>query len=135
VASRNAMTLLKVASSGPRNGCYGEARQLADLRVYLPPVQQVSPPLTAWPAAGSAVALTLLAGQSRPMSAAPDRARIGERKLARSGAPLRAWRSPAHGGAGGHWRRASCVRGERSGAGTMKAGSPASAEGATSARA
>jgi hypothetical protein len=42
VASRNAMTLLTVAPRGPRNGCYGEARQLADLSACLPPVQQAS---------------------------------------------------------------------------------------------
>jgi hypothetical protein len=68
------------------------------------------------------------------MSAAPDRARIGERKQALSGARLRAWRSPAYAGARGHPRRASFVRWERSGAGTMKAGFPASAERARSAR-
>jgi hypothetical protein len=51
VASRNAMTLLTVASRGPRNGCYGDTRQLADLSVYMPPVQQVSRP--AHGAAGS----------------------------------------------------------------------------------
>jgi len=64
----------------------------------------------------------------------PDRARIGERKQARSGAPLRARRSPAHTGARGHSRRASSARCERSGAGTMKA-DPRSAEGARSTRA
>jgi hypothetical protein len=42
VGSRNAMTLLTAASRGPRNGCYGDTRQLADLSVYLPTVQQVS---------------------------------------------------------------------------------------------
>jgi hypothetical protein len=36
------MTLLNVAPRGPRNGCYGGPRQLADVSVYLPPVQQVS---------------------------------------------------------------------------------------------
>jgi hypothetical protein len=36
------MTLLSVASRGPRNGCYGDTRQLADLSACLPPVQQVS---------------------------------------------------------------------------------------------
>jgi hypothetical protein len=33
------MTFLNVASRGPRNGCYGDTGQLADLSVYLLPVQ------------------------------------------------------------------------------------------------
>jgi hypothetical protein len=37
------MTLLNAASSGPRNGCYGDVRQLADLGVCLPAVQKVTP--------------------------------------------------------------------------------------------
>jgi hypothetical protein len=61
----------------------------------------------------------------RPMSATPDRGRIGGRKQARSGAALRAGRSPAHAGARGHPRRASSLRC----AGTMNARSPALAEG------
>jgi len=124
VASRNAMALLNVASRGPRNGCYGGTRQLAELNVYLPPVQQVS--RSAHGAAGSELrgSAGTPGGAERPGAGTGARSpgararvtsgRIGERKQARSGAPLRAWRSPAHAGARGHPRRASSVRCGRS---------------------
>jgi hypothetical protein len=68
----------------------------------------------------------------RPMSATPDRAWIGGRKRARSGASLPARRMRER---EAHSRRASSVRCDGSGAGTMNARSPASAERARSARA
>jgi hypothetical protein len=127
-------------------GCVMAPQRRDPLRVYLPPVQQVSCSAHSAAGSGSPAALTLLArrsGQPRahahalratgPCWLRRDRARIGERKQARSGAPLSARRSPAHAGARGHPRRASSMRGGRSGAGTMKAGSAASAEGARSA--
>jgi hypothetical protein len=73
VASRNAMTLLNVASRGPRNGCCRGTRQLAYFSVYLPPVQQVS--RSAHGAAGSGLPGSAdTPGRAEPARPVPGRA-------------------------------------------------------------
>jgi hypothetical protein len=77
VASRNAMTLVNVASRGPRKTCSGDTRQLAYLSVYLPPVQRVS--CSAHGAAGSALRQRCSpggrSGQARAQALGPWRTR------------------------------------------------------------
>jgi len=65
------MTFLNVASSGLRNGCYDDARQLADLSVYLPPLQKVPRLPGHWLRAGGICALPAVRRQIRALAVRP----------------------------------------------------------------
>jgi len=119
------MTLLNVASSGRDNGCSGDARQLAGLSVYLPPVQKVTPAARGLPGpwlGGGGLSAGCPGRDDRARSCAgPDpRSELARRgECARRG-PRRHAHGPWAAGGGASWRRAAAP-----GAGLAREGTPA----------